>query len=245
MEIKAREGQQVDANQLLLQLDDRKAQRELEVAQAKFAVAQAKANDDINVRYAAAESEVAKAELEVNRNANTAVPGSVALVRLNELSLKVKQTVLSIEKARLDQRIAAEESKVADAEAKAATVTIDRHQVHSPIDGVVQELRAHKGEYIQPTLAVIRIVRLDRLWVEGSASATKYSRNEIEGRTAKVDVVLARGRKESFNAKVIFVKSEIEAGNKFMVRVEVDNRKDRGSWLLSPGMRATTTIELH
>ena len=55
MQIKAHEGQQVDAKELLVQLDDRKAQRELEVAQAKFSAAQAKANDDINVRYASSE----------------------------------------------------------------------------------------------------------------------------------------------------------------------------------------------
>ena len=245
MLIKAHEGQQVDAKELLVQLDDRKAQRELEVAQAKFSAAQFKANDDINVRYASSAAEAAKAEYDVSVKANHDVPGTIPAVKMNELYLKVTETKLSIEKARLDKHVAAEEAKVAAAETRAAEVLIERHQIHSPIDGVVQELRVHLGEYVQPTQAIMRVVRLDRLWVEGSASAAKYARNELEGRTAKIEVVLARDQKMAFAGRIIFVKAEIEAGNKFMVRAEVDNRKVNGSWLLTPGMRATMTIELN
>ena len=49
--------------------DDRQAQRELEVAEAeaKYNEARAKAEDDINVRYAKAAAEVAKAEYDFNK----------------------------------------------------------------------------------------------------------------------------------------------------------------------------------
>ena len=69
-EIPVNEGQQVDEDQLLLQLDDRKAQKEQEVAEAKYDAAKAKAEDDINVRYAVAAAAVAKAEYDVNEKAN-------------------------------------------------------------------------------------------------------------------------------------------------------------------------------
>ena len=74
LEIPVKRRRQVDKGQLLLQLDDRKAQKELEVAEAKYEAAMAKANDDINIRYAVAAAAVAKAEYEVNKKANERRP---------------------------------------------------------------------------------------------------------------------------------------------------------------------------
>jgi multidrug efflux pump subunit AcrA (membrane-fusion protein) len=243
-EIAAVEGQQVAEKQLLLQLDDRKAQREQEVAEAKYDAAKAKAQDDINIRYAVAAAAVAKAEYEVNKKANADVPGSVPQVRLNELYLKCKETELAIEKARLDRSIAAEEAKVAKAEVEAAKVTVDRHKVLSPIAGVVVDLRAHKGEAVQPSQAVIHVVKLDSLWVEGNASAARFARAELEKRPVTVDVVITRGEKISLPGEIIFVKPLTDTGDTYMVRAKVENRKVNGSWLLSPGMQAEMNIQL-
>ena len=48
--IAVKEGDQVEKDQLLVQLDDGKAQKEQDVAQAKYDAAKAKAEDDINDR---------------------------------------------------------------------------------------------------------------------------------------------------------------------------------------------------
>ena len=139
---------------------------------------------------------VAKAEYEVNKKANDDVPGSVPQVQLNELFLKCKETELAIEKANLDRKVAGEEAKVAKAEVEAAKVMVDRHKVLSPMAGVVVDVRAHKGEAVQPTQAVIRVVKLDSLWVEGNVPAAKFARSELDGRDVTVDVVITRGEKQ-------------------------------------------------
>ena len=69
-------------------------------------MAKAKAEDDINVRYAIASAAVAKAEYEVNQKASEKHVGSVLTQRLSELMLKCKEYDLAVEKARLDLRIA-------------------------------------------------------------------------------------------------------------------------------------------
>ena len=74
-----------------------------------------------------------------------------------------------------------EEAKVAKAEVEAAKVMVDRHKVLSPIDGVVVDVRAHKGEAVQPAQPVIRVVKLDSLWVEGDVPAAEFARAELEG----------------------------------------------------------------
>ena len=234
----------VAEKQLLVQLDDRKAQREQDVAEAKYEAAKDKAEDDINIRYAIAAAEVAKAENAINLAANAAVPGSVPQARLNELKLKCTETDLAIEKAKLDRTVAAAEAKVAKAEVEAARVMVDRHKVLSPVNGEVVEVRAHKGEAVQPTQAVIHVVKLDNVWVEGSVPAAKFARAELERRPVTVDVVITRGEKVSLPGEVIFVKPLTDTGNTYLVRAKVDNRKVNGSWQLSPGMQAEMNIQL-
>ena len=234
----------VAEKQLLLQLDDRKAQREQDVAEAKYEAANDKAKDDINIRYAVAAAEVAQAEYKMNLDANAAVPGSVPKAKINELKLKCKETELAIEKANLDRTVAAAEAKVAKAEVEAAKVMVDRHKVLSPVSGAVVDVRAHKGEAVQPTQAVIHVVKLDSVWVEGNVPAAKFARAELERRPVTVDVVITRGEKVSLPGKVTFVKPLTDTGDTFLVRATVDNRKVNGSWQLSPGMQAEMNIQL-
>ena len=222
---------------MLLQLDDRKAKAELAVAEAKFQAADKKANDDINERYAKAAAAVAKAELDVNRLANAEVPGSVPEVRLSELRLKCRETELSIEKAALDRKVAREEANVAKAEVQSAKVMVDRHQLFSPISGIVVDVRAHAGEAVQPTQPVIRVANLDTLWVQGDVLAGEHSRGELEGKTVHVDVVNGQKNKVQLHGKVIFVKPLTDPGDRYMVRAEIVNQPDGRSWLLYPGMQ--------
>ena len=97
-----------------------------EVAKAKYEAARAEAEDDINVRYIIASAAVAKAEYEVIKKASDKAPGSVPPERLDELLLKCKEYDLAVEKARLDQRIATEEAKIARAEFEATKLPDDR-----------------------------------------------------------------------------------------------------------------------
>ena len=180
----------------MLQLDDRKAQAELDVAEAKYEAAKTKAEaDDINVRYAKAAAAVAKAEYEVNLKANADVPGSVPQVRLNELLLKCTETELAIEKAKLDQKVADEEAKVAKAEVEAAKVMVERHKVVSPIAGVVVDIRAHKGEAVQPAQAGD-----PRRQARQPVGRRQRARRQVRagrtgGQNVTVDVAITRGEK--------------------------------------------------
>ena len=74
-----------------------------------------------------------------------------------------------------------EEAEVAKAEVDAAKVMVERHKVLSPIAGVVVDIRTHKGEAVQPTQPVIRVVSSTRLWVEGHV----HRRQVRTGRTGR------------------------------------------------------------
>ena len=89
---------------------------DLEVAQAKYSAAKAKAEDESGNRYAVAAADVAKAEYETNKKSSEKNPGSVPKECLFELSLKCTEMNLAVELARLDQQLAGEDAKIAKAE---------------------------------------------------------------------------------------------------------------------------------
>ena len=245
-DIPVHEGQQVAQNDLLLQLDDRKAVADEQVAEAKYNAAKAKADDDINIRYSVAAADVAKAEYESAVKGNQDVPNSTPRVKMNELLLKCTETKLAIEKARLDRNVAEKEAAAAQAEVEAAKVTIDRHKLLSPISGVVQAIRSHKGESVQPNQPVIRVMQLDTLWVEGHVSPEKYARSDLDGRECTVDATIIHHGPQSFRGKVIFVDPMTENDGSYIVRAKIENVKDKesGAWLLYPLMTAEMHIKL-
>ena len=244
-EINAKEGDQVSKDQLLLKVDDTKEQADLLVAQAKLKAAAEKAADEVNIKYAIESEKVAKSTYDRNVYSNKLVPGSIPIVQLLELELKVTESTLAIEKARREKVIAGFEAGVAEAEVKAATLAVNKHEVKSPIEGVVTDVRKHSGEWVQPSDAVLKIVRLNRIWVEGRVKATEYAPADLQRCDATVDVELKSHQPIQVKGKVVFVKPIAETGDSFLVRVEIENRKVGDSWVLCPGLPATMTIQVN
>jgi multidrug resistance efflux pump len=240
--INVHEGQVVAPGELLAQIDDAKTRMELRVAKAKLKAAREKADDDINVQYAKAASATATAEYDSNVWANQQVRGSVPQVRMNELKLKCDETRLAIDKAKLEMRVAGNEADAAQAEVDAAEENIRRRQIRSPLAGVVVTLHRHQGEWVQIGDQVLRVIHMDKLWVDGYLNASEFSRAEIEDRPVTVTVALVRD-KVSLAGKVVFVSPTTEGG-RFLVRAEVANQQNGGHWVLSPGLNATLSIPL-
>jgi multidrug resistance efflux pump len=238
------EGKHVDAGQLVLQLDDTKAQQERNVAQAKYFAAKTKADDDVNIRYSKAAADVAKSDLEFSEKANRGVPGTVPQAKINELRLKCVETALAIEKATHDHTVAEAEAGIAAAEVKAAETMVELLKVYSPIDGQVVAIRAHKGEAVQPTQpGVIHVVGLNKLWVEGQVKAADLTREQLENQPVTVEVG-SRTPKISVPGRIIFVSPLTESGGSYMVRAEVQREKRDVPLPLNPGMQAEMIIQV-
>ena len=92
---------------------------------------------------------------------------------------------------------------------------------------MVVERRKRNGEWVQPGDPVIHVMRLDRLRVEGFVPAADYAAGEIDGRNVTITVVLAHGRREQFQGKVVFVNPEVDANGEFRVWAEVFNRQEK------------------
>lgn len=243
--ILVKEGQQVSEKDLLAQIDDTIPRLQELVAGYKLDVARRQADDDIDRRFAEASAKVAWAEVQQAKEANETMKSTVPAADVRRRVLEHEKMVLSIEKARKDLAVNALQAKVAEGELSAARANMERRRLVAPFDdAVVVELTRHAGEWVQAGEPVMRLVRMDRLRVEGFLNAKDFRAFEIQDRPVTVVVTLARGERESFPGKIVYVKPLIEQGGEFLVRAEVQNRKENGVWVLNPGLNATMTIQL-
>lgn len=152
----------------------------------------------------------------------------------------VERLKLSVEQAQLQQEV---DELTRDVKARTldqAKLQLARRSLRSPLDGVVAEVLRHRGEWLEPGQRVIRIVRLDRLKVEGFADSREINTSH-RGAAVRVRILLGDEEKPVIvKGRVVFVSPEIDPVNS-QVRVwaEVENPE----LLLSPGMPAEMVID--
>ncbi len=242
--IKVKEGDFVKQEDLLAQIDDRHAQLQKLSAQAERDAAQAKAEDDIDVRYATKSYELAEAELNQDLEIKRRTPGAVTDAEVRRKQLVKTREQLGIDRAKLERRIAELTSQVKTTLVDAADETILRRRVLAPFDGLVADVFKDDSEWVNAGEAVFRVVRMDRLRVEGFLSGGDINPTDVAHRPVTVEIDLAQGRREQFTGEVVWVNPLMQAGNKFRIRAEVQNRMERDEPLLRPGMTARMVVHL-
>ena len=258
-ELLVQEGDLVKAGDDLAQIDDTLTRQQLRIAENELKVAQEQAKNTVKVRYATAAAAVAWAEWQAAEEANRRIPGTFPKMEVKRLELTFDQAKLQIEQEQMNTRIAVLEADVAQAKVEAPGEATAGNSLPTasggtakssapPAQWVVEELYCHEGEWVQPPQTsqehVMRLIRADRLWVEGFIKARDFNRVEIIGRPVTVKVELDRGRVVTLEGGIVFTGSEILHGGEYKVRAEVENRKAGGHWLLQPGLRAEMTIHL-
>jgi len=244
MELAVREGDVVRKNDVIAKIDDDQPQMEKRKAQAEYDQALAKAQSDVDVQYSEAAEKVAEAEYKKALESHTKVPGSVTEVERDRLALNEKKSELQIDQARLEQRLAALAAQSKEVEVLAAENSIGRRLIKSPLDGVVVQVFPHQGEWMQPGDPLARVVRVDKLRIEGYVDSSRFGPDKVRDRPVTVEVMLADDRKETFKGRIMVTSPMVESGGDFRVVAEVENRQDPNSqqWLLQPGQTARMTI---
>ena len=243
--ISVREGQQVSVGEVLGQIDASQAEIDQRVAGLQLKVAQERVVNDINLRYARAASDVAKAEYDKALWLNRQSPRTVPEVEVNRLKLVLHKTTLQIEQAGHDLKVFGLEAQVRQAELEAAKAQVARRKISSPLDGVVVKLYRHIGEWVKPGDPAFHVVRMDRLRIEGFVNELQYDRSKIKGRPVTIEVQLSEDRRERFTGQIVFASPLVRAGRQYRVWAEVPNRRLGQHWLLQPGQLTEMTIHLN
>ena len=194
------------------------------------------------IRYARASHKVAIAELREHEDANRKVPGTVASATIRRLELQVRESFLLIEKNEMDMEVAQMNAEVHQADVDAAMEEIRLRNTLADVNGLVLEVARDRGEWVQAGEVIMRVVRMDRLRVEGFLSSAEFDPFEVEGKPVIVHVKLARDQVQEFQGRIVFVSPIIQAQGNYLVRAEVENKQIKDSWIMRPGMDATMEI---
>lgn len=152
----------------------------------------------------------------------------------------VERLKLSVEQAQLQKEV---DELTRDVKARTldqAKLQLARRGLRSPLDGEVAEVFRHRGEWLEPGQRVMRIVRLDRLKVEGFVDSRAIT-SSLRGAAVRVLVTPSDDEKPVVvKGRIVFISSEIDPVNaQVRVWAEVENP----DLLLRPGLPAEMVID--
>lgn len=242
--VEYREGDIVDLGDLLATIDQREAEARRKQAMHDRDAAKEKATNDVNKKFAEASERVALYEYKVSEAANKKHRGTISLVEMTKFWFQHERAIYQIDQAEHEMVVSKIEALAAEARLHEAELVLERRQIVAPISGVVVELYHKDGDWVEPGEPVLHLVFLERLRVKGTVDAKQYSPSELDNKPVSVDVELSRGRKETFEGKIVFVDPQIDQRGHFNVWAEVSNRVEGGHWVLQPGREGSMTINL-
>ncbi len=236
-EIRADQGDSVQAGQVLVVLDDRELRREVAVAQAQVD---------------AAEAAIARQQADKER---AQAVHALAVKNFERVKQLVAQTAASredLDKATEELAVAAAELARADAaimEARKTKVAAERAleyqqarleeaQIKAPFDGLVIKRTRDPGDVVMPGSSVLSVIALDELWIEAWVDETEMERLQV-GQAARV--VFRSEPDRSYSGKVARLGKETDRETREFL-VDVDVLQLPANWAI--GQRAEVYIEV-
>lgn len=234
-----REGDAVTAGQELGRIDDLDARSAAKQFELEADVARREAENDLKVRFAHKNAEVARAELrraeESVKQFSRAVSGS----EIDRLRLTAERTELEILQADHEFAAAKLNHGIKRNAYEFALEALARRAIAAPIDGVVVQVNRRQGEWVKPGDTVLRIVRIDRLRTEGFLLHHELAADPT-GRSVTLTVDLPGRKQARYPGKVAFVSPEVNAVNgQVRFWAEIDNQDGK----LRPGVKGRLVIE--
>ena len=232
MKLDIRKGDQVDAEAQIGSVDTTDALLMQASAQKRKAIADQQAAQSVQLELARESYDHYRDQLILMQQAFD--KDAVTLRELRDARWAAREAQLSITKAQHDKQIAQEMAASETITVRQAGELLAKHAITSPINGDVMEVYKSIGEYVEVGERIARIVRMDKLQVQGSFSAMQYNPNEIMGHEVKVKMKIARGQTAEFSGRIYAVSLDQTANNRYRVWAEVENRLENGQWVLRP-----------
>jgi macrolide-specific efflux system membrane fusion protein len=232
-----REGELVAAGAAIGKIDDRAPAFDKSKAEIELAGAKKLAASDVKVRFAKKSAEVAAAELQRALESAARLAESVTASELDQLKLVAEKTKLEIEQAELEHELARTTVALKQNDLATAEHAISQRQIAAPLAGFVAQVLKQPGEWVEPGEPIARILRLDRLKVEGLASADSLD-GSLMGR--RVTLTVVQGQKPvQYSGKIAFVSPEVDPVNgQVRFWAEIEN----ADLSLRPGLHGSLTI---
>ncbi|APZ94162.1 macrolide transporter subunit [Fuerstiella marisgermanici] len=141
---------------------------------------------------------------------------------VDQQQVAAKRLNLELQQASSDRGIGTLTAQRTKTSLAVAKERLDRRRIHSPLSGIVAERLKNEGEWVEAGEPVLRVIRMDRLLVEGYVNADLIEITS-RGRAVRVEGT-ARGRTVSVEGRIIYVSPEIDSVNQeVQVKAEIEN----------------------
>ena len=266
--LSVQEGEPIQHDQVLARIDESDALLRKEAAEAQLAAAKEdaemngidddedgkvdNASESVNVRAAEASRLVAEAEVEASYAINKRSQGAVPDNEIRRQELNAERATLQSEVAVHNHLVARQTVFVRQAELNAVLNELGRREIKSPLEGVVAQRLKDQGEWVTQGEPILRIIRMDKLYVEGFLSASEYLPQQVLNQPVSVTLDLSTANESVkevfgsriFQGRIVYVSPEVDGKGDYQVRAQVDNQQLGLHWLLRPGMSTRMDITL-
>lgn len=233
-----KEGSLITVGQEIGKVRDTAIRLQVERAKTALDIARKKQTNDIDERLAEKSEAVSLNEYLRAVEANKRVKDTYPLNEIDRLKLVADRAKLEVERATYNRNMAALDVNLAEIEVSQAQELLDRHRVIAPAPGIVVSLEKRLGEWVEPGSPLLKLVRTDRLRIEGFIKA-QAALPELMGRTATI-LVENDQSKQTIKGQVTFVSPEANPVNsQVRIFLEVDNQTGD----LRPGLRVQANID--
>jgi len=204
-----KEGEWVKAGQVLIQQDD---------AVEQIQLAQLEAASEDTTQIQASEASLAQKRVDLKKLEKAAASNAATELEVEYAKLSVKMAELSLQLAEFEH----EQAKRKYNELK---VQIEKMSLKSPIDGRIEKIHVETGESINALADVVRVVRIDPLWIDVPVPLVKATALSY-GKTARVR--FPKPNMVSIEGRIIYIAAVADAASSTLrVRIEVPNKSNR------------------
>ena len=242
-ELNVKEGDAVPAGKIVGRIDAGRLELAAEEARKKLEIQREKAESKSAYNVAVKKYKLAKEEYETA--ARLGRKGSKSAHEVRRAKYSMEASYAEVQDAMAQRSEAAGLAALEEINVRQIDFMIEKMRITTPFDGNVLEIIKHPQEYVQKGENVIRFVRMDKLWVEGTVSSDTCRPSDVKGKRVTVTLKQAGGEELEFIGQVVTGPLEVEGvGKRFRVRAEVDNRYENGQWVLLPGASLSMSVNL-
>jgi multidrug efflux pump subunit AcrA (membrane-fusion protein) len=241
----ARVGDELNATDPVFNLSTKQTSAQLSVARAEFDEAEAIAANTWSIGVAQAELDKSSKEDEMLQ----AVPRVPYLEQFRATKTKEKNTaeLHAAESKKLEDQLHA---NVTQAALRVAEIAVEDAESAAPFTGTIVKQLKYEGEWAEQGDVILRMVRMDKLMLQGIVNVKDISPYKVTGAKATATFTFS-GEEPVVLSDLVIVKSspEIDLDGNYLVWTHVTNLRrsdlrNQPQWLLRPGMSGELRIVL-
>lgn len=248
--IEVREGSYVQAKDVLGRLNDAEATLTVKKTELELQLAGEKAKSEFAIRSARLTQEISQTEFQRATQAKQTAPTSISITEFDRLKLEAEKSTNDLTKV-LEEKSSAEiMSQIKTVELDLVRLALAERQIVSPLEGIVVQLYRREGEWIRSGEKAFRIVRINRLRIEGYVDL-RASLAVLEKAPVSFEVDFPDSPGQRFAGEVVFIHPEADPVNgQIRLWAEIENRNlmlrpgQRGKLLVFPQSKGRTVQQL-